>query len=54
MSEQVAPVWFATDDELARRLRAVELELRRRDLEQLADELASVIEILDPDPAAPA
>lgn len=46
---------FATDCELAARLRAVEEKLRTPDLltsaEQLADELAEIIAVLDPEPA---
>lgn len=41
---------FATDDQIAGRLRAVERELRARGLSVLADELADVARILDPHP----
>jgi len=39
---------FVTDDEIARRLRALEAELRRRGLPSLAGEAANLAEILEP------
>lgn len=41
---------FATDDQMAARLRPVEAELRVRGLVALADEIAYVLAILDPEP----
>lgn len=46
MSAELIP--FQTDDELARRLRRVEVELRARGLPALAAEVANLAEILDP------
>jgi hypothetical protein len=44
---------FATDDQLATRLRAVEAKLQALELRVLAAELAEVARILDPKPELP-
>ena len=60
-SDQSRPIGllFATDDDLARRLRLVERKLRGSepmtladDPVRLADEIAAVAQILDPEPAS--
>jgi hypothetical protein len=44
---------FATDDQLAARLRAVEVKLRDRSLPDLAAEVDAIAEILEVDEARP-
>jgi hypothetical protein len=54
MTDAAPSLQFATDDQLAARLRAVETTLLALELRALASELAAVAGILDPQPESQA